>query len=99
MASYFAKKYPGYNHVCIIDSEEQRLKAAKLYPIGEIWGIGRRYQARIEAMGIRTVHDFASHSASWVRSTFKTVVIERTWAELNGTDCIPDDIPKRKKSI
>ena len=80
MASYFAKKYPGYNHVCIIDSEEQPLKAAKLYPIGEIWGIGRRYQARIEAMGIRTVHDFASHSASWVRSTFKTVVIERTWA-------------------
>ena len=56
------------NDVCIIDSEEQRLKAAKLYPIGEIWGIGRRYQARIEAMGIRTVHDFASHSASWVYS-------------------------------
>lgn len=99
MASHFAKKYPGYNHVCIIDSEEQQLKAARLYPIGEIWGIGRRYQARLEAMGIRTAHDFASHSASWVRSTFKTVVIERTWAELNGTDCIPDDIPKRKKSI
>lgn len=36
MASHFAKKYPGYNHICIIDSEEQRIKAAKLYPIGEI---------------------------------------------------------------
>lgn len=99
MASHFAKKYPGYNHVCIIDSEEQRIKAAKLYPIGEIWGIGRRYKTRLETMGIRTAYDFANHSVSWVRSTFKTVVLERTWAELNGTDCIPDDIPRRKKSI
>ena len=30
---------------------------------------------------------------------FKNIVIERTWNELNGIDCVPDDLPARKKSI
>lgn len=99
MASHFAKKFKGYNHCCIIDTDERRSKAAALYPIGEVWGIGRRYAARLESYGIKTAHDFATHSQSWVRATFKTVVMERTWAELNGIDCIPDDLPARKQSI
>lgn len=99
MASHFAKKYPGYNHVCIIDTAERRQKASRLYPIGEVWGIGRRYAARLEAMGVRTAFDFAEHARSWVASAFRTIVVERVWAELNGIDCVPDDVPARKKSI
>ena len=99
MASHFAKKHPGYNHCCIIDTDERRIKASRLYPIGDVWGIGRRYAARLNSIGIATAHDLASHSATWVHSTFRNLVIERTWAELNGTDCIPDDLPARKKSI
>ena len=99
MASHFAKKHPGYNHCCIIDTDERRIKASRLYPIDEVWGIGRRYAARLNSMGINTAHDFASHSATWIHSTFRTIVVERTWAELNGTDCIPDDLPARKKTI
>ena len=45
MASHFAKKYQGYRHCCMIDSDEKRIKALKLYPIDEVWGIGRRYAA------------------------------------------------------
>ena len=99
MASHFAKKYPGYNHCCIIDNDQRRTKAEALYPIDEVWGIGRRYASRMSAMGIKTAYDFACHSDSWVRSTFKNIVIERTWQELNGTDCIPDDVPTKKQSI
>lgn len=99
MASHFAKKYPGYNHCCIIDNDQRRTKAETLYPIDEVWGIGRRYASRMTAMGIKTAYDFACHSESWVRSTFKNIVIERTWQELNGTDCIPDDVPTKKQSI
>ena len=99
MASHFAKKYPGYNHCCIIDNDQRRTKAEALYPIDEVWGIGRRYASRMTAMGIKTAYDFACHSDSWVRSTFKNIVIERTWQELNGTDCIPDDVPTKKQSI
>ena len=50
MASHFAKKYQGYRHCCMIDTDEKRIKALKLYPIDEVWGIGRRYAARLEAL-------------------------------------------------
>lgn len=99
MASHFAKKYKGYNHCCIIDGDDRRLKALRLYPIDEVWGIGRRYAVRLNSLDIKTAYDFAEHSESWIRSTFHFVGIERTWMELNGTDCIPDDVPAKKKSI
>ena len=40
VANKFAKKYPAYNRLCIIDTEEKREKALKLFEIGEVWGIG-----------------------------------------------------------
>ena len=99
MASHFAKKYQGYRHCCMIDSDEKRIKALKLYPIDEVWGIGRRYAARLEAFGVKTAHDFVEHNQSWVRATFNNIVIERTWRELNGEDCVPNEEMAKKKSI
>ena len=99
MASHFAKKYPGYRHCCMIDSEEKRIKALKLYPVGDVWGIGRRYAARMDSMGIKTAYDFASHHGDWVKATFKNIVIYRTWAELNGEDFVPNEEMTKKKSI
>lgn len=99
MASHFAKKYQGYRHCCLIDNDEKRIKALKLYPIDEVWGIGRRYAARLEAQGVKTAYDFAKHNGNWVKATFRNVVIERTWRELNGEDCIPNEELAKKKSI
>ena len=99
MASHFAKKYQGYRHCCMIDSDEKRIKALKLYPLDEVWGIGRRYAARLEALGVKTAYDFAEHNQSWVRATFNNIVIERTWRELNGEDCVPNEEMAKKKSI
>ena len=99
MASHFAKKYQGYRHCCMIDSDEKRIKALNLYPIEEVWGIGRRYAARLEALGVNTAYDFAEHNQSWVRATFNNIVIERTWRELNGEDCVPNEEMAKKKSI
>ena len=99
MASHFAKKYQGYRHCCMIDTDEKRIKALKLYTIDEVWGIGRRYAARLEALGVKTAYDFAEHNQSWVRATFNNIVIERTWRELNGEDCVPNEEMAKKKSI
>jgi DNA polymerase V len=99
MASHFAKKYQGYRHCCMIDTDEKRIKALKLYPIDEVWGIGRRYAARLEALSVQTAYDFAEHNQSWVRATFNNIVIERTWRELNGEDCVPNEEMAKKKSI
>ena len=99
MAAYFAKKYKGYRHCCMMDSEEKRKKALKLFPIKEVWGIGRRYAARLEAMGIQTAYDFAAHNGEWVKLQFNNIVIQRTWRELNGEDCVPNEELTKKKSI
>ncbi len=99
MASHFAKKYQGYRHCCMIDSDEKRIKALRLYPVDEVWGIGRRYAARLEGLGVKTAYDFAEHSLGWVHATFNNIVIERVWRELNGEDCVPNEEMAKKKSI
>ena len=99
MASHFAKHYAGYNHCCLIDDETKRKKALKLYPIDEVWGIGRRYATKLDNMGIKTAWDFAEMSRESINATFNNVVVLRTWRELNGEDCVPNDEPAKKKSI
>lgn len=99
MASHFAKKFRGYRHCCLIDTDERRRKALQLYPIDEVWGIGRRYAARLQALGVQTAYDFAQHNGDWVRTTFRNIVIYRTWSELNGVDCVPNEEMAKKQSI
>ena len=99
MASHFAKKYQGYRHCCMIDSDEKRIKALKLYPIDDVWGIGRRYAAKLQSMGVNTAYDFAQHHKDWVRMTFNNINIVRTWQELNGEDVVPNEELAKKKSI
>ena len=99
MASHFAKKYQGYRHCCMIDSDEKRIKALKIYPIDDVWGIGRRYSAKLQALGVNTAYDFAQHHKDWVRLTFNNINIVRTWQELNGEDVVPNEELAKKKSI
>ena len=99
VASHFAKRYPGYKHCCFIDSEEKRVKALKLFPVEDVWGIGRRYAAKLKTMGIQTAWDFARQKPEWVHHHFHNVVIFRTWRELNGEDCVPEEEMAKKKSI
>ena len=99
LASHFAKKYPGYRHCCMIDTDEKRVKALKLYPIEDVWGIGRRYAAKLQALGVQTAYDFAQHHGDWVRNIFNNIVIYRTWQELNGIDAVPNKEMAKKKSI
>jgi DNA polymerase V len=99
MASHFAKKYAGYRHCSVIDTDEKRIKALKLYPVEDVWGIGRRYAAKLESLGVHTAYEFAQMSKESLNTTFNNVVIYRTWAELNGIDCVPNEAMAKKKSI
>lgn len=99
MANKFAKKYPVYNRLCIIDTEEKRIKALKLFEIGDVWGIGRRQATKLEKQGVKTAFDFTQLPGSWVRKNM-TVVGERTWKELRGISCIDmETAPPAKKQI
>lgn len=87
VANHAAKKYPGYNRVCVIATDAQRVRALRITPIDEVWGIGRRYAARLRDMGVNTAYDFANMERATVRKMM-TILGEKTWRELNGMPCI-----------
>jgi DNA polymerase V len=96
VANKFAKKYKGYQNVCIIDTEEKRVKALQNTEIGDVWGIGRRHTKRLMAMGVMTAYDFTQLTRAWVRKNM-TVTGERTWLELHGTPCIEIEYETKDK--
>ena len=99
IASKLAKKFEAYRHCCIIDNDANRIAALKWLPIEDVWGIGRRYAAKLQSLGCKTAYDFAEHHKDWVRQTFNNINIVRTWQELNGEDCVPNEELAKKKSI
>lgn len=98
IASKFAKKYKDYQGCCLIDTEERRHKALSLFPIEDVWGIGRQIARKLDYMGIRTAAQLADQKESWVRSHFNITTV-RTWKELNGESCISIEELPQKKSI
>jgi len=98
IGSKFAKKYKGYQGCCLIDTDERRHKALSLFPIEDVWGIGRQISRKLDYMGIRTAAQFADKKESWVRSLFNITTV-RTWKELNGESCISIEELPQKKSI
>ncbi|WP_042372515.1 Y-family DNA polymerase [Bacteroides neonati] len=98
VASKFAKKYPRYKGACIIDSDEKREKALKLFDVGDVWGIGRRLVKMLNYHGVNTAYDLTQKSESWVRSKM-TVIGVRTWKELRGIPCIEMETVSQKQTI
>lgn len=98
IGSKFAKNYKGFQGCCLIDTDERRHKALSLFPIEDIWGIGRQIARKLDYMGIRTAAQFADKKESWVSSHFNITTL-RTWKELNGESCISIEELPQKKSI
>ena len=98
VANHFAKKYPGYKGVCRIVTEEQRIKALKLTPIGDVWGIGRRVAPRLLAMGLTTAYDYVSMPQDWVYKNLGLGGL-RVWNELNGKESVEEERDEARQSI
>lgn len=88
-----AAQAPGFIH-----GETQKL--LRYAPVGEVWGIGSRLSARLDAeLGIKTAWQLATADPKLLRRTFN-VNVERTARELHGIPCFPfDDGPERKQQI
>ena len=98
VANHFAKKYPGYKGVCRIVTEEQRVKALKLTPIVDVWGIGRRVAPRLLAMGLTTAFDYVSMPQDWVYKNLGLGGL-RVWNELNGKESVEEERDEARQSI
>ena len=101
LANHIAKKNAVFEGVCDLYSlsrtERQRWMAQ--IEVGEVWGVGRRINQRLGAMGIQTVLELRNASPKEIRAQFG-VVLERTCEELRGISCLDlEDVAPAKKQI
>jgi DNA polymerase V len=102
LANHCAKKgLAGRDGVCDLDrlTAAERTRLLHALPVGEVWGVGPRIAARLNALGIRDVEALRRADARFLRREF-SVVLERTVAELNGHPCLAlEDIAPNKQQI
>ena len=90
IAGHIAKKAPPDSEAhgaFAIDSEDMRRKALARVPVGDIWGIGRRWARMLNAESIETALDFHDTPEAWVRKRMG-VTGARTLLELRGIPCL-----------
>jgi DNA polymerase V len=87
LANFAAKKWPQTGGVLDVSDPVRREKLMKIVPVGEVWGIGSRYAARLNQLGIATVWDLACQPTHGIQAQFN-IVVARTVMELNGIPCL-----------
>jgi len=101
LANHMAKKNPEFDGVCDLHamSRAERRQWMARIEVSEVWGVGRRINARLAAMGIQTVLDLRNTSPKAIRAQFG-VVMERTCEELRGVPCLElEEIAPPKQQI
>lgn len=80
-------------------SRREREDVMRATPVGNVWGIGRKIGARLNAGGIHTVLDLVESDVAALRRQF-SVMLEKTVLELRGTSCLAvDDAPSSNQQI
>jgi len=99
IANRFAKKYSGFEGVCILQKKEDIRAALSQTAVEDIWGIGRQWSRLLQVGRILSAEQFASTSPVWVRRHLH-VTGARIQAELNGHSCLPlEEVRPVKQSI
>lgn len=88
VANHMAKKQSAYNGICILESESDIQNALKLFPVNEVWGVGRKLSKHLQNAGITTAYDLSLANDSWVKQNF-TITGLKMVHELRGISCIP----------
>ena len=69
------------------------------FPVGDVWGIGRKYRRKLQLMGVSSAWDFCSLPRAEV-SRLMSVTGVKTWMELHGEPCIGfDEVPQDRQTI
>jgi DNA polymerase V len=86
VANRLAKKNKQHtNCVLVLDEEEAIRDALSRTPVGDLWGIGRRYAEKlIEQHALFTALDLRQKNEEWARRNLGGVVGQRLLRELNG---------------
>ncbi|MCU1717294.1 translesion error-prone DNA polymerase V subunit UmuC [Pseudomonas sp. 5P_3.1_Bac2] len=99
LANHAAKRWQRQTGgVVDIRDPVRRNKLLRAIEVAEVWGIGRRMTAHLEAMNIKTAWDLAQADAWTLRKQF-SVLVEKTARELRGTPCldIEEAVPAKQE--
>ncbi|MFD2178904.1 Y-family DNA polymerase [Veronia pacifica] len=96
VANHAAKKMAGFDGVCVLDSESQRLSILEQMAVEDVWGVGRRISVRLKRQGIETALSLSRQKPALMRREFN-VEMERTVRELNGEVCKGWDVSRADK--
>ena len=99
IASKLCKQYPKLNGGCYMHRPQDIEKVLRKFPVGDVWGIGRRSLSKLKAMGVESAYDFTQLNETVVKNIFGVTGL-RTWRELKGEPCIEfEDGFEAKQSI
>jgi DNA polymerase V len=87
LANRIAKKDAALGGVLYLDSAERRAWALRQVAVGDVWGVGRQYAAKLAAAGVDSAADLARVSDAWARKHLGGVVGARLVQELRGLPC------------
>lgn len=87
LANRIAKKDAALGGVLYLNSAERRAWALRQVAVGDVWGVGRQYAAKLAAAGVDSAADLARVSDAWARKHLGGVVGARLVQELRGLPC------------
>ena len=87
LANRMAKDDPALEGICDLRSDAARAHAYATLPIGSVWGIGSKANAKLARHGVATIADFLTLDPREVRDLL-TVTGARIQAELRGQSCL-----------
>jgi DNA polymerase V len=98
-ANDIAKKNPIFGGVLDVMDDALATWLLPMVPVGDIWGIGRKTDAKLQRLGIYTAADLRDMPTKQARAV-GSVVLERTVLELQGEACLAfDDIEPQRKGM
>ncbi|WP_137297662.1 Y-family DNA polymerase [Psychromonas sp. SP041] len=100
VANHVAKKWPGFNGVCVFDDEKLKKEVFEQLCPGDVWGIGRKTNEKLKQNGITNVWQLSKADVKNLPAAGFNVELERTIRELNGIPCKNwDSVRADKKQI
>lgn len=98
VANKIAKKYPELGNVHMIDTKTKLEKALRWFPVEDLWGIGRRYERKLNQFGVKKAWDFVQLPDDFLRKEMGINGL-RMKNELLGVRQYEMSIPEPKKMI
>jgi DNA polymerase V len=100
VASRLAKTSPGGEGVFCLESAVETRTVLEKLPVSELWGIGYRYQKKLQDLGILLASQLLDQGEIWLDRHLGGVIGRRLWWELHGLPCRTlNPLPPQREQI